>query len=148
MTASESLFDPFSSTQMKCLYRFVTTVGRYRPSTPDASKNRRWRRVQSVWCFAKLFYCCVAAVLRNFSSKVISTRSLLNEWACCAHAYTISKFINKGESHDKNVAKSVKGGGGGVVRDTNRAFFLCLRVSNMLFRHYKRYFNVSPYSRS
>lgn len=26
-----------------------------------------------------------------------------------AHAYRISKFINKGESHDENVAKSIRG---------------------------------------
>lgn len=45
----------------------------------------------------------------KLSSKVISTRSLLNEWAFCAHAYRISTFINKGESHDKNVAKSIRG---------------------------------------
>lgn len=45
----------------------------------------------------------------KLSSKVISTRSLLNEWAFCAHAHRISTFINKGESHDKNVAKSIRG---------------------------------------
>lgn len=73
-------------------------------------------------------------------SKVISTRSLLNEWAFCAHAYRISKFINKGESHDKNVAKSIRGG-------AQTGLFLYLRVRNKLFLRNKRCFSVSLYSR-
>lgn len=78
----------------------------------------------------------------KLSSKVISTRSLPNEWAFCAHAYRILKFINKRESHDKNVAKSIR-----ESRGAQTGPFLYFRDRNRLFIRDKRCFNVSTYSR-
>ncbi len=57
------------------------------------------------------------------TSNVLSLSfSVLNEWTIYAHARRISKFINKKESHDENVAKQ------SVLKQTC-VMFTCLKCN-------------------